>query len=132
MTTHAVARELVTLDSTPATAPYSAAAALGDLVLTSGALPVAADGTVPADFPEQVRIALLNLEASLKAAGADWSTTLKINGYVDDIELLPQLNEVYGQIVTVHGEPARTTVEVSRFRNGVHVEFDAIAHRTQA
>ncbi|MFC9363003.1 RidA family protein [Rhodococcus sp. NPDC057014] len=124
-----VERELVRLESTPATAPYSAAAALGDLVWTSGALPVEADGTTSEDFSTQVRTALSNLETSLRAAGADWSTVLKINGYVADIEKLPELNEVYTSVVTVHGAPARTTVEVSRFRGRTAVEFDAVAHR---
>lgn len=122
-------RKLVRLPSTPAMAPYSAAVALGDLVWTSGALPVEADGTTSEDFSTQVRTALANLEASLHAAGADWSTVLKINGYVADIERLPELNEVYTSVVDSHGAPARTTVEVARFRGRTQVEFDAVAYR---
>lgn len=124
-------RELITLDSTPATAPYSAAVALGELVFSSGALPVEADGTTSDDFTTQVRTALANLENQLNAAGADWSTVVKINGYVSDIEQLPELNEVYNAVVCVHGKPARTTVEVSKFRGKTRVEFDAIAYRRQ-
>lgn len=122
-------RVLVAVASKSAAAPYSSAASWAGLVWTSGALPVESDGTVPADFARQVRMALSNLEESLHAAGADWASVLKINGYVDDIEMLPVLNEVYSAVVIPHGAPARTTVEVSRFRNGVHVEFDAIAVR---
>lgn len=122
-------RELIRSDATPDSAPYSTAVAVGDLVWTSGTLPVEPDGTVAAGFRAQVRTALLNLEASLRAAGADWSTVVKINGYVADIEQLPVLNEVYSSIVTVHGAPARTTVEVARFRGDTQVEFDAVAHR---
>ncbi|WP_216589137.1 RidA family protein [Streptomyces brasiliscabiei] len=133
MTTHDVpARELISLASTPATAPYSPAVALGDLVWTSGALPTQPDGSCPADFTDQVRAALANLEQQLKAAGADFSTVLKINGYVSDIERLPELNKVYDDVVNVHGKPARTTVEVSRFRGRVQVEFEAVAHRKQS
>lgn len=133
MTTHDVAgRELITLESTPASDPYSAVVALGDLVWTSGALPTQPDGSCPADFGDQVRAALANLESQLNAAGADWSTVLKINGYVSDIERLPELNKVYEEVVNVHGKPARTTVEVSRFRGRVQVEFEAVAHRRSA
>lgn len=124
-------RELITLASTPPTAPYSAAVALGDLVWTSGALPVEADGSVSDDFETQVRTALTNLETSLHAAGADWSTVVKINGYVADIAQLPALNEVYTSVVCVHGAPARTTVEVSKFRGKTRVEFDAVAYRNR-
>jgi 2-iminobutanoate/2-iminopropanoate deaminase len=122
-------RQLIRLDSTPASAHYSAAVTFGELVFTSGALPVEADGSTPPDFTAQVRTALKNLETSLHAAGADWSTVIKINGYVADIHQLPALNQVYTEIVTQHGSPSRTTVEVSRFRGATQVEFDAIAHR---
>ena len=133
MSTHDVlGRELIRLESTPETAPYSAAVALGDLIWTSGALPVEQDGSVSEDFSTQVRTALDNLERFLHAAGADWSTVLKINGYVADIEQLPALNEVYDSVVTVAGKPARTTVEVSRFRGRTLVEFDAVAYRRRS
>lgn len=133
MPTHdVVERELFRLESTPATAPYSAAVALRDLVWTSGALPVEQDGSVSEDFSTQVRTALANLESSLRAAGADWSTVLKINGYVADIEQLPALNEVYASVVLATGAPARTTVEVSRFRGRTLVEFDAVAYRSRS
>lgn len=122
-------RELVRLESTPAAAPYSAASVFRDIVWTAGALPIEADGSVSDDFATQVRSALANLERSLRAAGADWSTVLKINGYVADIEQLPVLNEVYMSVVGAHGSPARTTVEVPRFRGATLVEFDAVAHR---
>ncbi|BDB62691.1 MULTISPECIES: RidA family protein [Rhodococcus] len=122
-------RELIRVPSIAASAPYSPAVALGNLVWTSGALPTEQDGTVSDDFRTQVRTALHNLGAFLREAGADWSTVLKINGYVKDIEQLPALNEVYASIVTVHGAPARTTVEVSRFRGRTQVEFDAVAFR---
>lgn len=124
-----VQRTLVRLDSTPESAPYSNAAVHGDLVFTSGALPTRADGSVPQDFTEQVRQALTNLGQFLEAAGADWGTVLKVNGYVTDIEQLPALNEVYTEVFGDVGLPARTTVEVSRFRGATLVEFDAIAHR---
>lgn len=126
-----IERNIVRLEHVPEGAPYSSAVAFGDLVWTSGALPVEADGSVSADFVTQVRTALRNLEASLKAAGADWSTVLKVNGYVSDIEQLPALNEVYTAVVCRDGAPARTTVEVCRFRGTTQVEFDAVAFRRQ-
>ncbi|MEW2571843.1 RidA family protein [Streptomyces sp. NPDC047070] len=124
-------RDLVRLPSTPQNAPYSAAVALGAMIWTSGSLPIEPDGTVSDDFATQVRTALKNLESSLEAAGANWSTVVKINGYVADIEQLPALNEVYTDVVCRFGAPARTTVEVSRFRGAVKVEFDAVAYRPQ-
>ncbi|MFE3281229.1 RidA family protein [Nocardia sp. NPDC059239] len=124
-------RELIRLDSTPTDAPYSSSVAFGGLVWTSGALPTEPDGSVSDEFATQVRTALTNLQASLEAAGADWSTVLKINGYVADINQLPVLNEIYTSVVCGVGAPARTTVEVSKFRGATQVEFEAIAFRRQ-
>lgn len=121
----------ITLASTPAGAPYSSAVAFGELVWTSGALPTRSDGSVPESFAEQVRTALDNLHDFLTAAGADWSSVVKINGYVADIEQLPTLNEIYTDVVCRDGSPARTTVEVSRFRGKTQVEFDAVAFRVR-
>lgn len=124
-------RHLIGADPSPASAPFSPAVVVGDLVWTSGALPIDADGNTPSAFTEQVRLALGNLDRALRAAGADWSTVVKINGYVADIERLPELNAVYREIVAVHGAPARTTVEVPKFRGSVLVEFDAVAVRAR-
>lgn len=107
--------------------PYSAAAIAGNIVWTSGALPIDERGATPSDFREQVRLALGNLERSLRLAGAGWSTVLKINAYVLDIEKLPELNEIYAAVVTESGKPARTTVQVAKFRGDYQVEFDAVA-----
>lgn len=125
-------RVLVSHDPAPQGAPYSPAVTYGDLVWTSGALPVEQDGSVSDDFATQVRTALRNLGTSLRAAGADWGTVLKVNGYVTDIERLPVLNEVYLEVACQEGSPARTTVEVPRFRGKTMVEFDAVAHRRPA
>lgn len=125
-------RTLVRTDTLADNAPYSSAAVAGNLVWTAGALPTAADGSVPEDFRDQVRTALGNLEKSLTAAGADWGTVVKLNGYVADIDSLPELNEVYTEVLGPHGLPPRTTVEVARFRGAVAVEFDAVAVRRDA
>lgn len=129
MSLRATSRNLVQVPEAPVSGPYSSAAVWGELVWTSGALPTGVDGHVPEDFREQVRVALANLEASLNAAGADWSTVLSVKGYVADIHRLPEMNEIYGEVMLPHGAPARTTVQVAGFRGGVQVEFEAVAHR---
>ncbi|MDO5696438.1 MAG: RidA family protein [Dermatophilus congolensis] len=121
--------ELVRLPSTPAAAPYSNASVLDRLIFTAGVLPVRGDGTTPDEFADQVRQALGNLEQVLAAAGADWGSVLKVNGYVTDIQRLPELNAVYTEVLGIDALPPRTTVEVPRFRGATMVEFDAVAYR---
>ena len=120
-------RRLVRAESTPATAPYSTAAVLGDVVWTSGALPVETDGSTSDDFATQVRTALRNLQCSLQAAGADWGTVLKINGYVSDIERLPEMNEVYAEYFPKE-PPARYCIKTELVKPEFLVEISSIAH----
>jgi 2-iminobutanoate/2-iminopropanoate deaminase len=121
-------RRLVTLGGTPPTTPYSPAVGFGDLVWTSGQLPIDADGNTPADFPEQVELALDNLEAVLAAAGASPATIIKVSAFVTDIEDLPAFNEVYRRRIGTTGAPARTTVQIAAFRGASRIEIDAVAH----
>lgn len=123
-------RTLVRVDESMTRAPYASAAIVGNQVWTSGAVPARHDGSVPREFKSQVRTALENLEASLKAAGADFGSVVKITGYVANIRSLPDLDEVYVEMVGPYGLPPRTIVEVAGFRGKCLVEFDAVAVRS--
>ena len=76
--------------------PYSQAVVSGHLVFTAGQIP--AHGSLdeqPADFPEQVRQTLRNLEAILIEAGSGFSHVIKVNAYLTDPAQLEPFNAVY-------------------------------------
>lgn len=129
-TGHASTRHTILLPEANPDAPYSAATRFGDLVFTSGQLPIDQQGNTPTDFMQQVNVALDNLERVLTAAGASLSTVLKINAYLADIQDLPTFNEAYTRLITDEGAPARTTVQVASFRGATRVEIDAVALAT--
>ncbi len=56
----------------------------GQLVLTSGQLGLAADGTVPASVYDQAMICFGNIEAILAAADLGREDVLRLNAYVTD------------------------------------------------
>jgi enamine deaminase RidA (YjgF/YER057c/UK114 family) len=56
----------------------------GQLVLTSGQLGLAADGTVPDTVRAQAEICFANIEAILAEAGLHRSNVLRLNAYVTD------------------------------------------------
>ncbi|WP_100497452.1 RidA family protein [Geodermatophilus chilensis] len=124
----ATGRRLVTLDGAPPSAPYSPAVGFGDLVWTSGQLPIDADGGTPAEFADQVELAIDNLEAVLAASGASLATIIKVSAFVTDIGDLPVFNEVYRRRISTTGAPARTTVQIAAFRSASRIEIDAVAH----
>ncbi|MFE3281090.1 RidA family protein [Nocardia sp. NPDC059239] len=111
---------------------YSPAVQFGELIWTSGQLPVGADGSTPTEFPQQVELTLDNLERTLQACGASLATVIKVTVYLADINDLNALNEVYARRFAPHGAPARTTVQVAAFRGTKRIELEAVAHREAA
>jgi len=110
--------------------PYSQAVTVGDLVYTSGQLPLDPQSmeVVAGGIREQARQVLANLRAVLQAAGSDFDRVVKTTLYLVDLADFDALNEVYAQEFGDH-RPARSTVEVSRLPRGVRVEIDAVATR---
>lgn len=107
---------------------YSHARRFGDLVFTSGQLPVKPDGSHTADrpFEEQARQALANVLAALRAAGAGPHDILKVTVYIAGVDLWPRFNAVYAEVMG-DAKPARTVVPVPELHYGYLVEIDAVA-----
>lgn len=107
---------------------YSHAKRFGELVFTSGQLGVRPDGTHTADrpFEEQVRQALGNMLAALRAAGAEPGDILKVTAYIVGVDLWPRFNAVYAEMMG-EARPARTVVPITELHYGYLVEIDAVA-----
>jgi len=107
---------------------YSHARRCGDLVFTSGQLPIRPDGSHTADrpFEEQARQALGNVLAALRAAGAEPRDILKVTVYIVGVDLWPRFNAVYAEMMG-EARPARTVVPITELHYGYLVEIDAIA-----
>ncbi|SFB37614.1 Enamine deaminase RidA, house cleaning of reactive enamine intermediates, YjgF/YER057c/UK114 family [Rhizobium sp. NFR07] len=63
---------------------YSAAVRSGDLLFVSGQVGSREDGTPEPDFEKQVELAINNLAAVLKAAGADFSDIIDVTSFHTD------------------------------------------------
>lgn len=120
-------KNLVYTDRAPAAiGPYSQAIDLGDLVFTSGQIPVAPDGSVSPDVAEQARQCLENLKAVLEAAGSGMDKVVKTTVFIMDMGQFGTINEVYQQYFT-QPYPARSCVQVAQLPKGVSIEIEAVA-----
>ncbi|OQZ06312.1 MAG: hypothetical protein B6D36_05670, partial [Planctomycetes bacterium UTPLA1] len=93
---------------------YSRATKLGNIVFVAGCVGVIQkDGkaVMPEDFEAQARHTLLNLKASVEAAGSSLDQVLKCNCFLKDYADFKQFNEVYMSIFP-EPRPARSTVVV--------------------
>jgi reactive intermediate/imine deaminase len=101
------------LDDQPApVSHYCHVTKAGNLIWVSGTVGVAADGSVPAGVVEQFEIAIANMDACLKAAGAGAEHVVKVTVYLTDILDRKKINPVRQRYFGTN-RPASTLVEVS-------------------
>ena len=107
--------------------PYSQAKIVGNLVFTSGQIPLSpATGEVAgATIEEQTGLLCKNLAAVLEAAGSGLDKVIKTTCFLSDMANFAAFNGVYAQFFT--GNPARSCVAVKALPKGVLVEVEAIA-----
>ena len=116
-------------DKAPAAiGPYSQAMVVGNLVYTSGQIPIdPATGNIDAtDIESQTEQVCKNLDAVLTEAGASLTSVIKTTCFLSDMGNFAAFNGVYARFFT--GDcPARSCVAVKTLPKGVKVEVEAIA-----
>lgn len=106
--------------------PYSQAILVGDLLFTSGQIPLRADGTLnDGDITVQTTQVLANLKAVIEAAGTSMSKVIKTTVFLKNLDDFVAMNNVYGEAFGSH-TPARSTVQVAKLPRDVLVEIEAI------
>lgn len=120
-------KKMILTDRAPAAiGPYSQAIDLGEVVFTSGQIPVAPDGSISEDVAEQARQCMENLRAVLEAAGSSMDKVVKTTVFITDINQFGTINEVYAGFFA-QPYPARSCVQVAKLPKGVAIEVEAIA-----
>lgn len=107
--------------------PYSQAIVCGEMVFTSGQIPInPASGQVEAkDITAQTEQVMQNLGAVLSASGSSFENAVKTTCFLAEIADFSAFNEVYGKYFTT--KPARSCVAVKDLPKGVLVEVEVIA-----
>ena len=108
--------------------PYSQANQIGNLVFTSGQIPLDPETMeiVGEEITEQTQQVMKNLFAVLHEAKASAATIVKTTCYIKNMDDFAAFNEVYGKYFPDYA-PARSCVEVARLPKDVLVEVEAIA-----
>ena len=118
-----------TTEAPAAIGPYSQAVSFGNLVVTSGQIPLKPDGTlVEGGITEQTEQVLQNLKAVLAAAGTDLARVVKTTVFLADMNEFAEMNAVYERHFP-SPSPARSTVQVARLPRDVRVEIEVLAER---
>lgn len=121
-------KTVVSTEKAPAAlGPYSQANIVGNLIFTSGMVPInPVDGSIPSDVKEQAEQSLNNIKAVLEAAGSSMDKVFKTTVFIKNMDDFGKINEVYATFF--NGDfPSRSCVEVARLPKDVLVEMEAIA-----
>lgn len=120
--------EKVSTQNAPAAiGPYSQAIKMGEMVFTSGQIPLdPKTGTmVGENVTEQTEQVMKNLGAVLSAAGSGYEKAVKTTCFLVDMNDFAAFNAVYAKYFTTC--PARSCVAVKTLPKGALVEVEVIA-----
>lgn len=121
-------RDVIQTDQAPAAiGPYSQAIRSGELLFTSGQIPLKPGGELETgDIRAQTRQVLENLAAVLEAGGSSLAKVIKCTCFLADMSDFAAMNEVYGEFFGA-APPARSAVQVARLPRDVKIEIEAVA-----
>ena len=120
--------EYISTDKAPkAIGPYSQAVRTGNLLFTSGQIPLDPESgeIVGDDIKTQTTRICENLKAVLEEAGASFENVVKTTCFLSDMADFAAFNEIYaGYFVS---KPARSCVAVKTLPKNVLAEIEIIA-----
>lgn len=108
--------------------PYSQAIQVGNLIYTSGQIPIdpATGQFVDGGIKEQTRQSLLNVKAILEEAGLTMADVVKTTVFMADMNDFSDMNAIYAEFFS-EPYPARSAIAVKSLPKGALVEIEVVA-----
>lgn len=120
-------KKINTNQAPEAIGPYSQATLYGNMLFTSGQIPVdpKTGEIVGDDIETQAKQVMENLAAVLKEAGSSFEKVVKATCFLKDMNDFAKFNEVYAKYFT--SKPARSCVAVRKLPKDVLCEVEVVA-----
>ena len=122
-------KQVISTNQAPAAiGPYSQAIRVGNLLYTSGQIPInpATGSFVEGGIKEQTRQSLTNIKAILEEAGLTMAHVVKTTVFMADMNDFADMNTVYAEFFA-EPYPARSAVAVKTLPKGALVEIEVVA-----
>ncbi len=120
--------DVISTNKAPAAiGPYSQAIKVGNMVFTSGQIPLDPESgvLVSGGIKEQAEQIMKNLSAVLEASGSGFEYAVKTTCFLADMNDFAEFNEVYGKYFI--SKPARSCVAVKTLPKGALAEVEVVA-----
>ena len=123
-----MSKKVIATEKSPgAIGPYSQAMRIGNMIFTSGQIPLnPATGEMVTEIAAATKQSLENVKAILEAEGATMDNVIKTTVFLSDMNNFVAMNEVYATYFP-QNPPARSAVEVARLPKDAVVEIEVIA-----
>ena len=122
-------KEIISTKKAPAAiGPYSQAVKVGNLLFTSGQLPIVLETgeIISSNARKATEKAIENLKEILEEAGSSLDKVLKVVIFLRDMNDFTVINEVYEKYFILN-QPARSCVQVSKLPKDGILEIEAVA-----
>ena len=122
-------KQVISTPKAPAAiGPYSQAIRVGNLIYTSGQIPInpATGQFVEGGIKEQTRQSLTNVKAIREEAGTSMANVIKTTVFMADMADFADMNGIYAEFFA-EPFPARSAVAVKTLPKGALVEIEVIA-----
>lgn len=123
-----MSKKVIATEKAPgAIGPYSQAMRIGNMIFTSGQIPLnPATGEMVTEIAAATKQSLENVKAILEVEGATMDNVIKTTVFLSDMNNFAAMNEVYATYFP-QNPPARSAVEVARLPKDAVVEIEVIA-----
>jgi 2-iminobutanoate/2-iminopropanoate deaminase len=121
-------KQIVSKKAPAAIGAYSQAIKKGDLIFTSGQIPIDPETSemVEKNIEKQTIQVMENLKYVLKEAGSNFDKVIKATIFLSDLNNFSKVNDIYKKYFS-DIPPARACVEVSKLPKDSLVEIEVIA-----
>ena len=122
-------KQVISTPKAPAAiGPYSQAIRVGNLVYTSGQIPInpATGSFVEGGIKEQTRQSLTNVKAILEEAGTSMANVVKTTVFLADMNDFAEVNSIYAEFFS-EPYPARSAVAVKTLPKGALIDIEVVA-----
>ena len=122
--------ELVSTEASPALGPYCHGRKYGDMIITSGQIPLTKDGIYVYEIKEATTLVLKNLLRIVEAGGGCRESVARVDVYIRDLKDFDLINEAYTVFFGGY-KPARVCVQVAALPADVPLEASMIAFQSE-
>lgn len=113
--------EIVSEKASPALGPYCHGKKIGNMIITSGQIPLTKDGEYVYEIKAATRLVLDNLMSIVEAGGGCKAGVARVDVFVNSFDDFAAINEVYADFFGAH-KPARVCVQVEALPANVPLE----------